>query len=165
MSDFETDYQFMMQNEDRSQVHAIVPDAPPGAHAISGINSAAYPKQFAAIASLPQAERGPAVEQFYRTEFFGKYQAQLSDPVAERWLDQAVNGGPVTATRLLQQAVGTVPVDGTWGSATVTACNAADQLALVTAFQAARRQHYLDIVAKHPEDAQYLPGWLARAAK
>ena len=52
MADFETDYEFMIANEDRTQAHAIVPDAPPGAYAISGINSAAYPAQFKAIAAI-----------------------------------------------------------------------------------------------------------------
>ena len=102
MADFETDYEFMIANEDRTQAHAIVPDAPPGAYAISGINSAAYPAQFKAIAAIPQAERGAAVENFYQTEFFNKFEAQLSDPVAERILDAMVNNGPVTGTKILQ---------------------------------------------------------------
>lgn len=171
MADFDTDFQFLMNNEDRTQSHAIVPDAPPGAFAISGINSAAFPSQFAAIAAIPQAQRGPAVKNFYHAEFFNKWEAQLSDPVEERILDAMVNEGPMTGVKDLQNAInsvsgsGTVVVDGGWGPATVAAANACDQLALVAAIQAVRKARYVAIVAAHPEDSQYEAGWLARAAE
>ena len=167
MADFETDYEFMIANEDRTQAHAIVPDAPPGAYAISGINSAAYPAQFKAIAAIPQAERGAAVENFYQTEFFNKFEAQLSDPVAERILDAMLNNGPVTGTKILQKAVnsldGNLVVDGQWGPATVAAANACDQLALVAAIQNTRVAYYEAIVAAHPQDSVYEAAWLTRA--
>ncbi len=174
MANFEVDYQFMIANEDRTQAHACVPDSCPlgcagPCYAISGVNSGAFPKQFAIIAALPQAQRGPAVEQFYQEEFFNKYEAQLSDQVAERVLDTMVNNGPMTGVRLLQEAVntlgGALAVDGAWGAKTVAASNACDQGELVTAFQARRAALYRAIVTAHPEDAAYEAGWLARAAK
>ena len=171
MADFDVDYDFLMNNEDRTQAHAIVPDAPSGSYAISGINSFSYPKQFAAIAALPQDQRDPAVRNFYRTEFFGKYEAQLSDPVEERILDAMVNEGPVTGCKDLQNAInsvsgiGTVVVDGGWGPATVAAANACDQNALVAAIQGTRKARYIAIVAAHPEDSKYEAGWLARAGE
>jgi lysozyme family protein len=171
VSSFDTDYNFMMKNEDPTQAHAITPDAPPGAHVISGINSFSYPAQFAAIAALPQAERGPAVESFYSTTFFNAFEAQLSDLVEERILDAMVNEGPVTGCKDLQNAInsvsgpGTVAVDGGWGPATVAAANACDQNALVAAIQAVRKARYIAIVAAHPEDSKYEAGWLARAGE
>ena len=171
MADFQTAYNFMMKHEDPTQAHAITPDDPPGSHVISGINSAAFPAQFATIAAIPQAQRGPAVESFYKTTFFNNWEAQLSDPVEERILDAMVNEGPATGVKDLQNAINsvsgaaTVATDGQWGPATVAAANACDQNALVAAIQATRKARYKAIVAAHPQDSQYEAGWLARAGE
>jgi lysozyme family protein len=160
----------MMDNEDRQRACKTVPDptaSDPNAQAISGINSAAYPGQFAAIEALPQTQRGPAVEQFYRMTFWNKWFDQLtSDDIAKRVLDAAVNMGPVTAVKILQQAVGSV-IDGTWGPNTVAAVNADDNA--VPEFQIARLAHYQQIVQNNPAEAHFLgdadnPGpWWMRA--
>ena len=43
MSIWTTAYNWMLDNEDAEREYKVVPDAPPGAFAISGINSAAFP--------------------------------------------------------------------------------------------------------------------------
>jgi lysozyme family protein len=165
---FEDDYEFMMDNEDKNQLHAIVPDAPPGAHAISGINSAAFPKQFAAIAAIPQAQRGPAVEQFYQAEFWNQWIAQItSTDLQERVFDTAVNSGMGTAVKILQTAVNSfhdenpLIVDGAWGPVTVAAANACNPLTLVPAFEQARVAH----LRKYDANSPYLAQLIARAEK
>jgi len=173
MADFKTCFDFMIQNEDPTLACEIVPDIPPGAHAISGINSAAYPADYAAIAALPQDQRLPAVTAFYQNNFWNKWiQVLTSNEVAMRVLDAAVNMGPGTAVKLLQTAVNAIycppqciQVDGGWGPVTITAANGCEETELVEAFKNAREQHYRDIVAAKPEDAPYLPKWLARAGK
>jgi lysozyme family protein len=171
MSDFSTCYSWMLANEDAAHAYATVPDAPPGAEAISGINSVAFPSEFAAINAIPQAQRGSAVENFYETCFWNQWIAQVaSNDVAKRVFDAMVNMGPSTACRLLQAAVNTrtqpqIATDGNWGPATVAAANACDPVALMGAFIAARVQHYRDIVAANPNDQQYLAAWLARTSK
>ena len=175
---FEDAYSFMEANEDRSQAHALVPDLPPGAHAISGINSAAYPTEFAAIAALPQDQRGPAVEEFYKVHFWNSFEDQLSVPLQQRVLDAAVNMGPGTAVRILQQAInslgGSVTVDGGWGPATVAAANLCDQTRLLDAFRQTRLQHYKNIVLANPGNEAFVkllgtadkPGqWWVRATE
>ena len=122
---------FLWSNEDAQRACAIVHDPTkdyPAAQACSGINSAFYPTQFAAIAALPQSQRAPAVEEFYQKEFWNKWFQQLaSDDVAMRVFDMAVNGGPGTAVKLLQHAVNSfhagnpLTVDGGWGPITVAA--------------------------------------------
>lgn len=170
MSDFQTAYDWMMANEDSRRLYETVPDYPPGAHAISGINSASFPDQFQAINALPQDQRGEAVEQFYQRNFWSNWLQQIeSDEVAKRVFDMAVNGGSGTSVRLLQQAVNTmghvVGTDGLWGPVTLAAANACDPAELVDQFKIARASHYQAIVDNNPAQSGYLQNWLARAAK
>ncbi len=173
MADFVTAFQWAMRSEDSQMACAVVPDATPAGctgpcYAISGINSGAWPGQYAAIAALPQASRPAAVQAFYQAHYWNNWFQQLvSDEVAKRVFDFSVNGGAGTAVKTLQQAVnalgGNLVVDGGWGPATMAAANAADQNALVQAFIAARVAHYRAIVAANPADVPYLNAWIARA--
>lgn len=169
MADFEICCSWMLDNEDPARAYAIVSDDPPGAHAISGINSAKFPQEYAAIAALPQNERGPAVEQFYQTHFWNKWIEQLIDnELAKRELDASVNMGEGTAVKCLQNALA-IKADGAWGPITVSEANSEPNI--VITFKAARLLHYKDIVAKNPSLAHYLgtaenPGpWWIRAMK
>ena len=175
MADFVTAFQWMMQSEDSQLACAVVPDSTPAGatgpcYAISGVNSGSFPQDYATIAALPQGSRLPAVQQFYQTQFWNSWFDQMiSDDVAKRVFDFAVNGGPGTAVMTLQRAVnalgGNLTVDGGWGPNTLAAANAADQAALEQAFINARVAHYQQIAANNPSDAQYLNGWTARAQK
>ena len=175
MADWNTSYNWMMDNEDSPRACKQVPDAgPAGAgpcYAISGINSGSWPTQFAAIAAVPQDQRGPAVQQFYYDNFWNKWWEQVaSDDVCKRVFDFAVNAYANTAVRCLQEAVNSlggtqIEEDGHWGPATVSAVNAANPNALVAAFIAKRVAHYQGIAAANPDRAQYLNEWKARAQK
>ncbi len=167
MANFDIAFEWMMHNEDPKREYATVNDAPPGAFAISGINSAAFPQDFANIAGMPQNQRGPAVELFYRRYFWNTWFDQLdSDDVAKRVFDTAVNMGPGTAVKLLQQALGPpVARDGAWGPATLQAANSTDPDALLTAFRRARIGYYETIAARSPELAKYLDQWRTRASQ
>ncbi len=174
MANWITAYNWMMDNEDSGRACAEAPDAPPGAFAISGINSASFPADYAAIAAAPQANREPLVQQFYANHFWNEWYAQANaDEVCKRVFDFAVNAGSSAAVRCLQQALNTLNgsdgaqlvEDGGWGPITLDAVNAADPASLVSAFQAARLAYYQAIVARNPSDAQYLAAWTARAMK
>ena len=165
MANFEVCYEWMMDNEDAGRNYEKVSDDPPGAFAISGINSAKFPTQFARIDALPQSQRAAAVHTFYEATFWNRWYAQLiADEVAKRVYDAAVNMGPATAARLLQQAAG-AEQDGAWGPLTVAAANGHDPDALVTAFKTARVNHYKAIVDANPLRQGMLKAWLARAMK
>ena len=172
MADFITAFNFMIDSEDSLREYADVPDA--GGRAISGINSNSFPAEYESIKSIPQSDRGPYVEQFYRDHFWNHWLDQIaSDKVAERVFDMAVNGGAGTSVKLLQTALnvvrfpsgGYVTPDGIWGPRTVSACNQAEEDALVGAFRQQRAQHYRNIVAKNPSKEIYLSAWLARSNK
>lgn len=176
MADWNIAYNWMMDNEDYPRACKEVPDAgPAGApcYAISGINSAAWPTQFAAIAALAQDQRETAVQQFYHDNIWDSWFPQVaSDEVCKRVFDYAVNANRNQAVKCLQQAVNSLNANGTqlkedggWGPMTLAAVNAADPDALVTAFKAKRLAHYQAIVAANPARAQYLNAWTARAEK
>ena len=178
MADFDTAYNFMMDNEDFTRACKQVSDSVPAGctgpcYAISGINSGSWPAQFAAISAMAQSDRGPAVEQFYHDNYWNDWFQQVaSDEVGKRVFDFTVNGSSQLAVRTLQQAVNAVNAggaqineDGGWGPHTIAAVNAADPVALVTAFKAKRLAHYQAIAAANPDRQQYLKGWSIRAGK
>ena len=177
MANWNIAYNWMMDNEDPQRACAQVSDACPGevagpCFAISGINSGAWPAEFAAIAAANQASREPLVLKFYQKHFWNHWLAQLnSDELSKRVFDFAVNGGSSTAVRCLQQAVNSftlndpLKIDGEWGPKTVAASNACNALTLVAAFRQQRVTFYQAIVAANPAKAKYLAAWIARAQK
>ena len=170
-------YNWMMDFEDAPRACKQVPDACPSGvtgpcSAISGINSAVWPAEFAAILALSHADREASVQQFYQDHFWNKWLAALdSDELCKRVLDFAVNGGSGASVRCLQEAVnaisGTAPIaeDGSWGPATVGAANVADPIALVASFKARRVAYYQTILNQNPAKTEYLTAWKARAEK
>jgi lysozyme family protein len=170
MSDFSVCFEWMMDNEDLRRQYKTVPDDPPGAHAISGINSAAFPVDFREIDALPWDQRAPAVKEFYMRRFWNTWIEQVaSDNLAKRVFDASVNMGQGTAVRILQNALAecarALTADGRWGPTTVAAANACNPADLTMAFIACRCQHYRDIVENNPAKVKYLDAWLARAKK
>jgi type VI secretion system secreted protein VgrG len=171
MASFSVAFAWLMSSEDSQCSYKAVPDAPAGSFAISGINSHSFPVQFNRIALIPQAQRGPAVQEFYEGMFWNVWFDRLdSDEVAKRVFDCSVNEGPGAAVKLLQKALQKTDgvqgqIDGVMGWETVRRANACDPDALVASFKATREDAYRNIVAAKPEDAEYLNGWLARAGR
>jgi hypothetical protein len=179
MADWDTAYNWMMDNEDEARAFAQVPDpCPKGVagpcYAIGGVNSGAWPEEFAAIAAAAPEDRQALIQQFYQNHFWSQWHEQLnSDDLCKRVFDFAVNGGSGASVRCLQRAVnglaapGADPIaeDGGWGPATLSTANAADPVALVAAFQHARVAFYQSLAAADPDKQRYLNGWTARALK
>lgn len=171
MASFEVAFEWTMDFEDPERKYAIVPDDPPGAHALSGINSAAFPQDFANISVLDLLQRPAAVQAFYKLRFWSPWIEQLtSDEPAKRIYDAEFNMGEGTGVKLLQMAVEnvsgvTLGVDGLWGPATLHGANTCNPDMLAAAFRAVRIQHYRDIVVRNPAKAKFLANWLARAGK
>jgi lysozyme family protein len=174
MADFPTCYAFVLPNEDdtppRYAAIADPTETDPGAQAISGINSAAFPARFAAIAALAQAARGPAVESFYLTTYWNGWIRQLQNAIAMRVMDAEVNHGDSIGVLLLQRACnalgpGILATDGRWGPLTLDAALSEDVVNLVHLFQAARVSFLRTAALTNPIVARDLPQLVARASK
>lgn len=107
---------------------------------------------------------------------------QFARPLGEALFDQAVNGGLVSAGKLLQRAVNTclmgsraatrpelLVVDGSIGPAThksviwVLRWPGLGMPALMDALRSAAKERYRSIAARNPSQGVFLKGWLARA--
>jgi len=163
VSQFPPALDFILNNEDRNRQYAIVPDK--GGQAIAGINSHYWPTAFANISRLPQGERGPAIANFYKTEFWDvmRLGGINSQDLANRVLDEGVNAGPYTACRMLQQVLNeytaNLNVDGILGSLSLEAINSVDPENLIAWYRLARMARY----ESTPGTQQERAAWEARA--
>jgi len=179
MADFQPAFDFIMQSEDAQRKYQTVSDPTkddPTAQAISGINSAAWPEDFAKIAEIePEQDRAARVEGFYLLRFWDPLQldALSNQDLANRVLDSAVNQGAGTAIKILQQALNhledvdsldthTAPeylaVDGAMGPLTIVAANECG-IGLLAAFRDYRCMAYRRIGGPN------LSAWIKRAER
>ena len=130
----------------------------PGGLTNFGISQRAYPN--VDIRNLTR----DAAAAIYRRDFW-RYDAVLSQPVATKLFDMSVNMGH-TAIAILQRCV-SVPADGLWGPTTCAAVNTVNAAmpGLLDEYKMELANHYRNIVLAKPEMAQFLQGWLRRAAQ
>jgi lysozyme family protein len=92
---------------------------------------------------------------------------------ANHAFDCAVNMGSGTAAKMMQNTVNAqdssfaLVIDGGIGSKSTSAINVLcatteNERSLVTQFCHLRKKRYYDIIAKRPESARYINGWLKR---
>lgn len=86
-----------------------------------------------------------------------------SDALAASVFDCGVLTGTANAARMLQAAVGAT-VDGNIGPKTLAAVRESDNLAVMRTFSAAWQAYLIAIVQRDATQAQFLIGWLRRAA-
>jgi lysozyme family protein len=115
------------------------------------------------IAMLTKEQAG----EIYRRDYW-HFDSIDSQAVANKVFDLAVNCGPKTATRLLQQALVSisrvVAVDGSLGQETLWAANSMPESELLAALRENAKEHYEKLVAHNPKLNKFLHGWLKRAA-
>jgi len=75
--------------------------------------------------------------------------------------DFAVNAGTGRSVKTLQSAIGCV-ADGVIGPKTMAAINDANPKDLIAKFSDARADFYQGIVARKPDQARFIKGWLNR---
>lgn len=106
----------------------------------------------------------------YRRCFWDRYRCgELRPRMDGAVFDQAVNGGGISAVKLLQQAVNLarawpeLVVDGRIGPMTLKAANSADPGRVITFMQSLARARYEAIVRADPTQSLFLRGWRVRA--
>jgi len=135
----------------------------PGGETKYGISKRSYPNL-----DIANLTREDAIAIYYRDwwQRYG-YDRLQDDAVATKLLDMAVNMGPATAHRLLQEALvflgHDIAVDGILGPQTIGAANKADPKRLLQVLRWLAAHHYYRIAAQRPQSRAFLVGWLTRA--
>lgn len=135
----------------------------PGGETKWGISRRSYPEL-----DIANLTREDAIAIYYR-DFYAKYgYGRLNDEAAAtKIFDMAVNMGPATAHRLLQEALVflgyPVAVDGIIGPQTIGAANKADPRRLLQVLRWMAAYHYYRIADQRPQSRAFLLGWLRRA--
>jgi lysozyme family protein len=86
----------------------------------------------------------------------------LPDPLRAAVVDLGVQTGPVTATKILQKALG-VQADGVIGPCTLAAVTHADVRRILVRFTKLRVLYLLRIMDAQPRKLKFRDGWLNRA--
>jgi lysozyme family protein len=128
----------------------------PGGETNFGICKRDYP--LVDIKNLTEAQ----AEAIYLRDFW-KFGGINNQMLANKVFDMYVNTKH-SAIKILQSLVGAV-ADGEYGPDTEKKTNAANPFLLLVHYQEALEQHYRDIVTKNPKEAEFLDGWLRRAAQ
>ena len=135
----------------------------PGGETKYGISKRSYPSL-----DIANLTREDAIAIYYR-DWWQRYgYGRLQDEaVATKLLDMAVNMGPATAHRLLQEALVflgyPVEIDGIIGPQTIGAANKANPKRLLQVLRWMAAHHYYRIADQRPQSRAFLIGWLKRA--
>jgi len=135
----------------------------PGGETKYGISKRSYPSL-----DIANLTREDAIAIYYR-DWWQRYgYGRINDEaVATKVFDMAVNMGPATAHRLLQEALVflgfAVDVDGIIGPQTIGGANKADPGRLLQVLRWLTAHHYYRIAAQRPQSRAFLMGWLTRA--
>jgi type VI secretion system secreted protein VgrG len=107
--------------------------------------------------------------EIYQADYW-RFNGIISQRVATKLLDMAVNFGLETAVKMAQEALNDLAgdilrEDGHWGSKTEQCLNTvlAPQMLQLLCHEAAGR--YLDIVRARPASKKFLNGWMKRASE
>ena len=118
----------------------------------------------AALREIPRHK----VEEIYRADYW-RFDGFKDQRVAGKVFDMAVNFGLAAAVTMLQQILNrwgsALAVDGICGPKTTAAVNLQDAGVLLGFLCAAAADRYRLIVARRPETAKFLKGWLRRAGE
>lgn len=136
---------------------------------VTSVNCTQVPENFwIDTVSGPRMTNEEALEvakQVYHDRYWQPLQGSqmTNDEVAATLLSIAVNCGVVAAVRLLQGVL-SAPADGVLGPITLARVTAySSQETLAEDLRETQEAYYQAIVARKPENARFLNGWLNRA--
>lgn len=182
MADFDTAFNYMMDNEDRQRSGVVTSDPTaddPKAIARFGINSAAHPEAVAeGFYNLPSAQALLWAEGLYKCYYWLPIKGYkiICQDIANKYFDLGVNEGCAEATKIIQRASNQVlklyvsgylpvTVDGICGPETLTALNQANPEELLPAIKAFATQFYKDVAFREKWPTRQLSALLSRVAR
>jgi lysozyme family protein len=130
--------------------------ADPGGATNMGITQADMPGINIADLTVTQAET------YYDQHYWKSLYSEIEDQfVANKLFDMGVLFGVGTAVQMLQGIL-KLTVDGVFGPQTLAAVNGADSFSLLVAYKTVLVQHAINIGAEHPEEREFVVGWMRR---
>jgi lysozyme family protein len=168
MSDVKAAVEFVLRQEDATLSGKVTTDA--GGRTRFGIAEKFHPELTSTgfFTAMPVAEALATSESIYQSAYWKPICGDqvASQDVADRILSFAINLGPETAVRLLQQAANALGSkltdDGGMGPETLSAINSLNPTMLLATWRGVLDAYYRSIVAAKPSQAEYLDGWLDR---
>ncbi|MDX1536382.1 glycoside hydrolase family 108 protein [Arsukibacterium sp.] len=128
----------------------------PGGETNFGISKRAYPRE-----DILQLTPQRAAFLYHRDYWRAARCHELPTGIALAVFDSAVQHGPATAARLLQEILGLV-TDGIIGSKTIQAARLADTEWLIARYVLRRARLYARIQAKDSAQSVFIEGWFNR---
>jgi lysozyme family protein len=106
------------------------------------------------------------VDTFYKCSEWDTMNADEinNQSIANFLVDWEVNSGEGAPIKHTQIILGIIPQVVNMGPKTLAGINANSTQEFFNQLQAARHQFYLDVVAAHPSDQQFLSNWLSRTS-
>jgi lysozyme family protein len=155
MADFELAVEFLLGHEGGVSVNA----ADPGGTTNFGISQRQYP-----TIDIVNLKRDGA-KLIYKRDYW-RFDSIASQRVANKLLDLAANVGPMTSTKLLQEALkfflaGPIVADGILGHQTIAAIESVHEDPLVSELKARAIVFHAGVAAR-PGQAQFFLGWVRR---
>ncbi len=97
---------------------------------------------------------------YYSANYWKSLYSEIEDQfVANKLFDMGVLFGVGTAVQMLQGIL-KLTVDGVFGPQTLAAVNGADSFSLLVAYKTVLVQHAINIGAEHPEEREFVVGWM-----
>lgn len=168
MADFSPSFEKMIANEGGYQLTNIGGDR--GGQTYAGIARNMHPNwpgwPLIDAGKLHDLSLSALVRSFYKSEFWDKLSADSIEPqtTADAVFDFAVNAGWLTAAKLAQLVVGTVP-DGRIGPQTLSKLNAMPPEQFTAHYALAKIARYAEICNKDKTQSKFLLGWVNRTLK
>lgn len=128
----------------------------PGGETNFGISKKAYPRE-----DIINLNKQRAAFLYHRDYWRPTRCHELPTGIALAVFDAAVQHGPATAARLLQEIL-SLTTDGVIGPKTLMAARQADTEWLIARYLLRRARLYARIQAKHPGQAVFIEGWFNR---
>lgn len=107
----------------------------------------------------------------YLNEYWNPLYTQINDQaVANKLFDMTVNMGKMGGVTILQRCLHSsagwaCPVDGLFGTGTLSFVNQTEPNALLNELRAQAAMYYVQIVQSSPSQQKFLLGWLRRSCK